>query len=84
MQRSSKDLGISRGDRKKIVIVGAGAAGIGCARWLLDHYDNYEDGAASSVDVVVLEARDRIGGRVNSASFGGALVDLGMHAFVFM
>jgi monoamine oxidase len=37
-----------------VVIVGAGAAGLAAALWLAEH----------SVRVVVLEARDRIGGRV--------------------
>jgi monoamine oxidase len=37
-----------------VVIIGAGAAGLSAARTLLDH----------DIDVVVLEARERIGGRV--------------------
>jgi polyamine oxidase len=45
----------------KVIVVGAGAAGLGAARWLVDNdiHDNME--------VVVLEARDRIGGRVHTA-----------------
>jgi monoamine oxidase len=45
-----------------IVIVGAGAAGIAAARWL----------QARQVDVTIVEARDRVGGRAwtNTSAFG--------------
>lgn len=52
----------------KVVIVGAGAAGIACATRLL---------AAGFSKVLVLEAEDHIGGRVHSIPFGRAMVDLG-------
>ncbi|KAG4077866.1 hypothetical protein HA402_013800 [Bradysia odoriphaga] len=52
----------------KIVIVGAGASGISAAVKLLENgYD----------DIVVLEAENRIGGRVYSIPFGKGFVDLG-------
>ena len=51
----------------EIAVVGAGAAGLTAARILVD------DGR----DVVVLEARDRIGGRTHTADVGAARVDLG-------
>lgn len=52
----------------KVVIIGAGAAGISTAAKLLENgYNN----------VVVLEAQNRIGGRVNSVPFGKNNVDLG-------
>ena len=51
----------------KVVVVGAGMAGLTAAhhlrRW--------------GYRVVVLEGRDRIGGRVWSVPFGGGTVDLG-------
>ena len=50
-----------------VVVVGAGAAGLGAARDLV----------AAGRPVVVLEARDRIGGRVWSVDMGDAVVDLG-------
>ena len=53
--------------RKEAVIVGAGAGGLRAAGML----------AASGVDVVVLEARDRIGGRLLSMSVDDGQVDLG-------
>lgn len=52
----------------KIIIVGAGASGIAAASKLLEYgYNN----------IVVLEALDRIGGRVHSIPFGKGFVDLG-------
>ena len=43
-------------DESDILIVGAGAAGLAAAREL----------SFSKLSVVVLEARDRIGGRINT------------------
>ena len=50
-----------------IVVIGAGVAGLGAAR----------DLTAAGREVVVLESRQRIGGRVWSDTVGGAPVDLG-------
>ncbi|MBV8637736.1 MAG: FAD-dependent oxidoreductase [Candidatus Eremiobacteraeota bacterium] len=50
-----------------IVIVGAGAAGLACARRL----------AIAGLQTVVLEARDRVGGRVVEASKGAVSAELG-------
>jgi monoamine oxidase len=50
-----------------IVIVGGGAAGIGAARGLAGH----------GRSILLIEARDRIGGRAHSARLGDAMVDLG-------
>ena len=51
-----------------VAIVGAGAAGIGAARWLQAH----------GRSVLVLEARDRIGGRAKTVTVAGDIpVDLG-------
>ncbi|KAJ6636277.1 Protein anon-37Cs, partial [Pseudolycoriella hygida] len=52
----------------KIIIVGAGAAGISSAAKVLENGFN---------DVTILEAQDRIGGRVNSIPFGKGFIDLG-------
>jgi monoamine oxidase len=51
----------------RVVVVGAGVAGLTAARVLTD----------SGHDVVVVEARDRIGGRTWTHAIGGAPVDLG-------
>src|SRR5438270_2747989 len=51
-----------------VAIVGAGAAGIGAARRLLD---------SSSVSVLVLEARDRVDGRVHTIEPAGFPLDRG-------
>ena len=50
-----------------VVVVGAGMAGLGAARDLM----------AAGRSVVVVEARDRIGGRVWSVDMGDAVVDMG-------
>lgn len=51
----------------RVVVVGAGVSGLTVARVLTD----------AGVQVTVLEARDRIGGRVTTEEVGGATVDLG-------
>nr|WP_284328802.1 FAD-dependent oxidoreductase [Demequina litorisediminis] len=50
-----------------VVIIGAGLSGLTAARHL----------TASGVDVVVLEASDRVGGRTRNQEVGGLTVDLG-------
>lgn len=57
-------------ETKKILIIGAGLAGIACATKLLEN--NIDD-------FVILEAEDRIGGRIYSINFGkpGQRIDLG-------
>jgi len=50
-----------------VVVVGAGLAGLTAAREL----------SRGGFDVVVLEGRDRVGGRTNSAMLAGIPVDLG-------
>jgi monoamine oxidase len=51
-----------------VAVIGAGAAGIGAARQL---------GEAGSVSVLVLEARDRVGGRVHTIAPAGFPLDRG-------
>src|ERR1700730_3833707 len=51
-----------------VAVIGAGAAGIGAARRLLD---------SGSVSVLVLEARDRVGGRVHTIEPAGFPLDRG-------
>ena len=54
---------------RTIVIIGAGAAGIAAAHHLLQHDRNLR--------IVLLEARDRIGGRIHTVQIGGHPVDAG-------
>ncbi len=56
-----------KGKPGSVVIVGAGASGIAAAKTLV----------AAGASVIVLEARDRIGGRIWSADIDGAAIDLG-------
>lgn len=49
------------------IVVGAGLSGLTCARRLAD----------AGRDVVVVEASERVGGRLHSGVVGGAVVDLG-------
>jgi monoamine oxidase len=52
-----------------VIVVGAGASGLACARSLV----------AAGIDVVVLEARDRIGGRIQTLREDGEVVEAGAH-----
>ncbi|KAG2372495.1 Polyamine oxidase [Vigna angularis] len=54
--------------RSAVIIVGAGISGIAAAKVLV------ENGVK---DVVILEASDRVGGRIRKESFGGVSVELG-------
>lgn len=55
------------GPVERVVVVGAGIAGLVAARAL----------HLSGIDVVVIEGRDRIGGRTHTIDLAGAAVDLG-------
>lgn len=61
------DVGRLGGHRRDVVVIGAGAAGLAAARTLADH----------GRDVLVLEGRDRIGGRAWTSTALGPAVDLG-------
>jgi monoamine oxidase len=52
---------------ERVIVVGAGIAGL-VAAWTLQR---------SGIDVVVVEGRDRIGGRTHTVDLAGAAVDLG-------
>lgn len=55
------------GDPERVIVVGAGFAGLTAANAL----------ANAGVDVVVIEGRNRIGGRVRTRNVGGVPIDLG-------
>jgi monoamine oxidase len=61
------DSGTARRRRRRVVVVGAGLAGLGAARVLAD----------KGFEVVLLEARERTGGRVHSVERFGTTIDLG-------
>ncbi|KAK9913051.1 hypothetical protein M0R45_036877 [Rubus argutus] len=54
--------------RSSVIIIGAGVSGLSAAKVLI------ENGVE---DVVVLEASDRVGGRIRKQDFGGVTVELG-------
>src|SRR5829696_5942578 len=54
-------------EEREVVVVGAGVAGLTAASRL----------ASAGVDVVVLEARDRVGGRLLTEDAGGLELELG-------
>ncbi|MCJ1471022.1 hypothetical protein MMC07_009670 [Pseudocyphellaria aurata] len=56
-----------KGRIPRVCVVGAGVSGLKCAAVLLE----------KGVEVTILEARDRIGGRVHQSNHLGHLVDLG-------
>jgi hypothetical protein len=64
----TKDYAPSKGRPTKLIVVGSGIAGLGCARQLVNLFrhnaDRFPEG--NIPEVIVLEGRDRIGGRTNS------------------
>src|SRR6187549_3852046 len=61
------DAGVRCADMRDAIVIGAGLSGLVCARAI----------AAAGATVTVLEARDRIGGRLLTGTVGGATIDLG-------
>ena len=57
-QRAARDVGAAAAAGERIAVIGAGIAGLTAARDLQD----------AGFDVVVVEARDRIGGRINTVT----------------
>ena len=53
--------------RARVVVIGAGPAGLGAAKWLRER----------GLEPVVLEARQRVGGRIETVEMGGHPIDLG-------
>lgn len=53
---------------KKIIIIGAGASGFAAAAKLISN--GFEN-------VIILEGENRLGGRVNTISFGENVLDMG-------
>ena len=58
-----------RSERKKVIVVGAGISGLRAAAVLHRH----------GCEVVVLESRDRVGGRISTSRNGDHVRDIGMH-----
>ena len=69
---SRADLLAAPPPRARVLVIGAGMAGLSAARRLVDEY-----GYRGRGQVVVLEARNRLGGRIHTSRDLGAPVDLG-------
>jgi monoamine oxidase len=59
-------------ERARVIVVGAGISGLGAARSLVDQH-----GFRGARQVIVLEATDRIGGRIQTSVQRGLPLDLG-------
>lgn len=60
---------------KKVIIVGAGTSGVAAATKLVSN---------GFANVTILEAENRIGGRVHTIPFGANVVDMGGQWFVLL
>lgn len=61
-------------EKKKVVIIGAGPAGLACAYQLLEsNQDQFE--------IIILEADDKVGGLSKTINHNGSLFDIGPHRF---
>lgn len=58
---------------KKVIIVGAGSSGVAAGTKLVSN---------GFKNVTILEAENRIGGRVHTVPFGSNVVDMGAQWFV--
>jgi len=72
-RRSKKQDSPKKEKRKRIVVIGAGMSGLSCARQLeglsKQYYRKFRDMGEEPPEIVVIEGRDRIGGRVYSRAF---------------
>src|SRR5690606_15197284 len=74
-RRRARGAGVTR-----VVVVGAGVTGLAPA-WLARPGPRDEDGPAD-VDVTVVEAADRVGGKILTVPFDGLALDVGADAFL--
>lgn len=69
----------------RVVIIGGGAAGLGSALALLDTFrarGGSVGGGEAGLQLVVLESREQVGGRVSSESHGGYIIETGAATIV--
>lgn len=65
----------------RVVVVGGGIAGLACG-WSLRHGPPQDPTTRDDVEVVVLDAADRLGGKLRTAQLAGAPYDVGAEAFL--
>ncbi|MFJ8824105.1 protoporphyrinogen oxidase [Streptomyces sp. NPDC102467] len=70
------DTGTGTGRGRKVLVIGGGIAGLAAAHRLLD------DSADDPVEVTVLEASPRLGGKLHAGRIAGARVDLGAESML--
>ncbi len=58
--------------RYKVIVIGAGIAGLSTVNHLVNN-------GIKPDDILVLEARNRIGGRIHTVDIDGQSLDLGAH-----
>ena len=63
----TQNVNASQCNGKSVLIIGAGAAGLGAAK----------EATEQGCKVTVLEARSRVGGRINTDTMGTTKVDMG-------
>ncbi|MCH2107568.1 MAG: protoporphyrinogen oxidase, partial [Planctomycetes bacterium] len=63
---------------RRLVVIGGGIAGLSCAQ----RAQELLDGSGEGVEVLLLEAREELGGKVRTAEAGGHLLELGPNAFI--
>lgn len=61
--------------KNKIIIIGAGMSGISLGRWLIDN--NLNNLNLNNLEVIILEGRNRIGGRIYTNNDYNCNIDLG-------
>ena len=66
---------------KKVLIIGAGPAGLGAAYEFLKRMPGNRGDTGGNWDITILEAEDCVGGGARTVTFEGNYVDIGPHHF---
>ncbi|MEV1023772.1 protoporphyrinogen oxidase [Streptomyces sp. NPDC050264] len=77
MRETDTGTGTGTGRDRKVLVIGGGIAGLAAAHRLLD-----DSSADDPVEVTVLEASPRLGGKLRAGEIAGARVDLGAESML--